>query len=85
MKPIPDLDTVLGKAKSHGVFGTKMRSVIKLADARGVSAIVEQQFAIGRRSFQYGFHSGRIRTRGRHQEPRNLRQSSCSRTRSPGS
>ena len=48
MKPIPDLDTVLGKAKSHGVFGTKMRSVIKLADARGVSAIVEQQFAIGR-------------------------------------
>jgi fructose-bisphosphate aldolase class I len=46
MKPIPDLDTVLGKAKSHGVFGTKMRSVIKLADPKGVAAIVDQQFEI---------------------------------------
>ena len=48
MKAIPDLDVVLGKAKSHGVFGTKMRSVIKLADSKGVRDIVEQQFEIGR-------------------------------------
>ncbi len=48
MKPIPDLDVVLGKAKSHGVFGTKMRSVIKLADPKGVRGIVDQQFEIGR-------------------------------------
>ena len=48
MKAIPDLDVVLGKAKSHGVFGTKMRSVIKLADPKGVRSIVDQQFEIGR-------------------------------------
>jgi fructose-bisphosphate aldolase, class I len=48
MKPIPDLDIVLGKATSHGVFGTKMRSVIKLADPAGVQAVVDQQFEIGR-------------------------------------
>jgi fructose-bisphosphate aldolase class I len=48
MKPISDLDVVLGKAKSHGVFGTKMRSVIKLADPKGVRGIVDQQFEIGK-------------------------------------
>ena len=47
MKPIPDLDVVLGKAKSHGVFGTKMRSVIKLANPKGVGEVVDQQFEIG--------------------------------------
>jgi fructose-bisphosphate aldolase, class I len=47
MKPIPDLDTQLGKAVAHGVFGTKMRSVIKLANEAGVAAVVDQQFAIG--------------------------------------
>jgi fructose-bisphosphate aldolase class I len=49
MKPIPDLDQLLERAKKHGVFGTKMRSVIKLANADGVKAVVDQQFALGRR------------------------------------
>ncbi|MFL6179588.1 MAG: fructose bisphosphate aldolase [Actinomycetes bacterium] len=54
MKPIPDLETVLGKAKSHGVFGTKMRSVIKLADPKGVDAVVGQQFEIARQILAAG-------------------------------
>lgn len=49
MKPIPNLDDLLGRAVDKGVFGTKMRSVVKLADERGIGAIVEQQFEIGRR------------------------------------
>ncbi|MDH3532435.1 MAG: fructose bisphosphate aldolase [Gammaproteobacteria bacterium] len=48
MKPIPDLDELLGKAKANGVFGTKMRSVIKQANKAGVDAVVGQQFEIGR-------------------------------------
>jgi len=48
MKPIPGLDELLERAKAHGVFGTKMRSVIKLADANGVAEVVGQQFEIGR-------------------------------------
>ncbi len=44
MKPIPDLDTLLPHAVDKGVVGTKMRSVIDLADADGVAAIVDQQF-----------------------------------------
>ena len=48
MKPIPELDTRLASAISHGVFGTKMRSVIKQANAAGVKAVVEQQFEIGK-------------------------------------
>ena len=47
MKPIPDLDSLLSRAKQHNVFGTKMRSVIKTDDALGVRAIVDQQFEIG--------------------------------------
>ncbi len=47
MKPIDGLDALLARAIEKGVFGTKMRSVIKLADEKGVAAIVEQQFAIG--------------------------------------
>jgi len=46
MKPIPNLDALLEKASKNEVFGTKMRSVIKRADQAGVSAIVEQQFAL---------------------------------------
>jgi len=49
MKPIPDLDAALAKAVSHGVFGTKMRSVIRLADQSGVHAVVSQQFQLARR------------------------------------
>jgi fructose-bisphosphate aldolase class I len=46
MKPITDLDTLLVKAKQQAVFGTKMRSVILLADSDGIAAVVEQQFAV---------------------------------------
>lgn len=48
MKPIPDLDALLARGREKGVFGTKMRSVIKLANRRGVEAIAAQQFEIGR-------------------------------------
>ncbi len=48
MKPIPNLGTLLDKAKANDIFGTKMRAVIKQADSAGVSAVVQQQFAIGR-------------------------------------
>ena len=48
MKPIPNLDALLKKAKSKNVFGTKMRSVIKQANAAGIDAIVKQQFDIGK-------------------------------------
>ncbi len=49
MKDMPDLDGLLGRAKEKGIFGTKMRSVIKLANTDGVNAVVDQQFEIGRR------------------------------------
>jgi fructose-bisphosphate aldolase class I len=48
MKPMPNLDALLARAKDKGVFGTKMRSVIKLANKAGVDAVVDQQFEIGR-------------------------------------
>jgi len=48
MKPIPELSARLAAANSHGVFGTKMRSVIKRANSEGVSAVVKQQFEIGK-------------------------------------
>ena len=48
MKPIPDLADLLARANAKGVFGTKMRSVIKLADDAGIKQIVDQQFEIGR-------------------------------------
>jgi len=48
MKPIPDLDALLEKAKAAGIFGTKMRSVIKEANAAGIRKVVDQQFEIGR-------------------------------------
>ena len=49
MKPMPELDALLKKAKAAGIFGTKMRSVIKEANAAGIKAVVDQQFEIGRR------------------------------------
>jgi len=48
MKPMPGLDALLKKAKSKGIFGTKMRSVIKQANKAGIDAVVKQQFDIGR-------------------------------------
>ena len=47
MKPMPGLDKLLERAKQKNIFGTKMRSVIKTANAAGVSSIVAQQFKIG--------------------------------------
>lgn len=49
MKPMPDLDGLLERAVDKGVFGTKMRSVIKLANQSGIDAVVDQQFEVGRR------------------------------------
>src|SRR3954452_396218 len=46
MKPIPDLDALLARAKSLGVFGTKERSVINVANRDGIAAIVKQQFEV---------------------------------------
>ena len=54
MKPMPELDSLLARAKENGVFGTKMRSVIKLANPDGVKAVVDQQFEIGRRIVEAG-------------------------------
>jgi fructose-bisphosphate aldolase class I len=48
MKPMPELDQLLARAVDKGVFGTKMRSVIKQADQAGVNAVVNQQFDVGR-------------------------------------
>ena len=47
MKPMPELAALLSRAVDNGVFGTKMRSVIQLADPQGVSDIVDQQFEVG--------------------------------------
>jgi fructose-bisphosphate aldolase, class I len=54
MKPIPGLDGLLARAREKGVFGTKMRSVIKLANAKGVEEIVDQQFQVGRQILAAG-------------------------------
>jgi fructose-bisphosphate aldolase, class I len=54
MKPMPDLDSLLARAKGKGVFGTKMRSVIKRANAEGVDANVAQQFEVGRQILASG-------------------------------
>ncbi len=54
MKPIDNLDTLLEKANANGMFGTKMRSVINQANARGIEAIVEQQFEIGKQIIAAG-------------------------------
>ncbi|MDH3307225.1 MAG: fructose bisphosphate aldolase [Acidimicrobiia bacterium] len=47
MKPNPGLDELLARAVEKGVFGTKMRSVIKLANPDGVKTVVDQQFEVG--------------------------------------
>ena len=53
MKPIGDLDDLLARARDNGVFGTKMRSVIKLPGA-GLDSVVEQQFDIARQILSAG-------------------------------
>jgi fructose-bisphosphate aldolase class I len=54
MKPMPGLDALLARAKTKGVFGTKMRSVIKHADQKGIGDVVQQQFAIGKQILAAG-------------------------------
>ena len=54
MKPMPELDSLLGRAVAKGIFGTKMRSVIKLANKAGIDAVVKQQFEVGRQILAAG-------------------------------
>lgn len=55
MKDITDLDELLKRAKDRHIFGTKMRSLIKHANAEGIKAIVDQQFEIALRIYKAGF------------------------------
>ncbi len=54
MKPMPDLDALLARAKGLGVYGTKERSVVNLANREGIAAIVQQQFAVGQQVLAAG-------------------------------
>jgi fructose-bisphosphate aldolase class I len=54
MKPMPDLDALLSRAKAMGVFGTKERSVINLANEHGIAAVVAQQFDVARQVLGHG-------------------------------
>ncbi len=54
MKPMPGLDALLARSKALGVYGTKERSVINSADAKGIAAVVAQQFEIGRQVLSHG-------------------------------
>lgn len=54
MKPMPELDALLARAKALGVFGTKERSVINLANAEGIAAVVKQQFDVARQVLGHG-------------------------------
>ena len=54
MKPIPDLEPLLARAVQKNIFGTKMRSLIKMPDEAGIKAIVSQQFELGRQILAAG-------------------------------
>lgn len=54
MKPMPELDALLARANENGVFGTKMRSVIKGANAVGIGAVVAQQFEVAKKIIAAG-------------------------------
>ena len=54
MKPMPGLDALLGRANERAIFGTKERSVIKLADTGGIKAVVDQQFDVARQVLAAG-------------------------------
>ncbi len=54
MKPMPELNTLLHRARGLGVFGTKERSVINLANREGIAAVVRQQFEVGRQVLAAG-------------------------------
>lgn len=54
MKPMPDLGALLERANKHGIFGTKMRSVIKGANPSGIQKIVAQQFEVAKQIIEAG-------------------------------
>jgi fructose-bisphosphate aldolase class I len=54
MKPMPELDGLLARAKAKGIFGTKERSVISAANPAGIKAIVAQQFEVGAQVLSHG-------------------------------
>ncbi len=54
MKPMDQLDTLLPRAASAGIFGTKMRSVINAASSSGIAANVAQQFEVGKQVLAHG-------------------------------
>src|SRR3954447_16807007 len=54
MKPMPDLDTLLERAKGLGVFGTKERSVINAANEAGIAVLVAQQFQVAKQVLGHG-------------------------------
>jgi fructose-bisphosphate aldolase class I len=54
MKPMPELDALLARARSLGVFGTKERSVVNLANREGIAAIVRQQFEVAQQVLAAG-------------------------------
>lgn len=55
MNPMPNLDGLLDRGEAHGIFGTKMRSVVRRANPAGIRAIVRQQFEVGRHIVGRGF------------------------------
>lgn len=54
MKPMPDLDSLLERGVTKGIFGTKERSVINSANAAGIQAVVDQQFEVGAQVLSHG-------------------------------
>ncbi|MBZ6378746.1 fructose bisphosphate aldolase [Pacificimonas flava] len=54
MKPMPELDALLDRANSRGIFGTKMRSVIQSASKSGIAKVVDQQFEVANRILNKG-------------------------------
>ena len=54
MKPMSDLDALLARAVAKGIFGTKMRSVVNAANAKGIDAVVAQQFTVGKQILAAG-------------------------------
>nr|WP_317200934.1 fructose bisphosphate aldolase [uncultured Psychrobacter sp.] len=55
MRPMPDLDALLDKAKKYPVFGTKMRSVIYEPSVDGIELVVQQQFDVAKQIISKGF------------------------------
>ena len=79
MKPMPELDALLERAKALGVFGTKERSVINAANPAGIAALVAQQFQVAQAGARPR-HDADHRARGEHQErrPRRRATTCCS-------